>query len=301
MKFGKLEDISQVDFALPEDPLTNQKVYENLDSKDPQFYIGCTGWGMKEWKGIYYPEKTKPENFLFEYGKQFNTIELNSTHYGTPKPEILEKWYGDTPPDFKFCPKLHKAISHRKILGIDSDIIENTVNAYSILKEKLGPIFMQLPPYFDISRASVLESFFKEFPLDIDLSIELRHPSWFEDKNFMDDFQEMAIEYNKGLLITDVSGRRDILHMRICSDYLMIRFVGNGLHPTDFERVDEWAQRLKYYISQGVNNIYFFPHEPNNILAPQLADYLYTKITSEIEITTRGPKKIDSPKQLNLF
>jgi len=263
--------------------------------------IGCTGWGMKEWKGTYYPEKTKPENFLYEYGKQFNTIELNSTHYGTPKHEVLAKWYGDTPSDFKFCPKLHKAISHRKLLGTDSDIIENTINALSILNDKLGPIFMQLPPYFDSSRIDVLETFFKAFPAEFDLSIELRHPSWYEDTSVTDELQALAVEYGKGLLITDVSGRRDVLHMRICDDYLMIRFVGNGLHPTDYTRVDDWVERLKFYISKGVNKIYFFPHEPDNILAPQLADYLCGKIKSETEVTTRGPKKIDSPKQLNLF
>ncbi len=301
MKFGKLEDISNVDFSLPEDPSANRKIFENLKSDNPEFYIGCTGWGMKEWKGTYYPEKTKPENFLYEYGKQFNTIELNSTHYGTPKQEVLEKWYGDTPPDFIFCPKLHKAISHRKLLGTDSDIIENTINALSILNEKLGPIFMQLPPYFDGSRMDDIERFYQKIPDDVDLSLELRHASWYEDSILMDELQAMSVEYNKGLLITDVSGRRDVLHMRICNDYLMIRFVGNGLHRTDFSRVDEWVERLKYYISEGVNKIYFFPHEPDNILAPQLADYLCRKIKSETEVTTRGPKKIDSPKQLNLF
>jgi uncharacterized protein YecE (DUF72 family) len=301
MKFGKLEDISQVDFSLPKDPSKNKEVFDTLEIGKPQLFVGCTAWGMKEWKGTYYPAKTKAENYLFEYAKQFNTIELNSTHYGTPKPETLEKWYGDTPSDFKFCPKLHKAISHRKSLGMDSDIIENTLNSLSILNDKLGPIFIQLPPYFDSSKMSLLESFFKVIPTDFDVSIELRHPSWFEDKHVTDDIQSLAVSYNKGLLITDVAGRRDVLHMRICNDYLMIRFVGNDLHPTDYNRVDEWVARINHYISQGLKKIYFFPHEPNNILAPQLADYLCTKINSEIDITTRGPKLINDTKQLNLF
>lgn len=301
MKFGKLENIESVDFSLPKEPQQNLKVLENLSTDSPTLFIGCTGWGMKEWKGVYYPEKTKPENYLFEYGKQFNTIELNSTHYGTPKAETLEKWYGDTPDDFVFCPKLHKAISHRKTLGIESDIIENTVDAYSILKEKLGPIFMQLPPYFDASRMTLLERFFMSFPAEFDLSIELRHASWFEDESITNELHDMALNYNKGLLITDVAGRRDVLHMRICNHTLLVRFVGNGLHPTDFTRVDEWIERIQYYAQNGVNRIYFFPHEPDNILAPQLADYLCMKIGAEGTIQTRGPKKINIAKQLNLF
>lgn len=301
MKFGKLEDISQVDFSLPNEPKKNDSVFDKFKTGPAEMFIGCTAWGMKEWKGSYYPQKTKADNFLFEYGKQFNTIELNSTHYGTPKTETLEKWYADTPDDFKFCPKMHKAISHRKNLGIDSDIIENTMNALSVLDDKLGPVFMQLPPYFAKDRMSVLESFFKVFPQEFQLSIELRHPSWFEDSSIMDELHALALEYEKGLLITDVSGRRDVLHMRVCEDYLMIRFVGNGLHPTDYSRVDEWIERIKFYVSKGLKKIYFFPHEPNNILAPQLADYLCTKISSEIDIKTRGPKKIESGNQLNLF
>lgn len=301
MKFGKLDDISEVDFTLPKDPAFNQKVFPSLQKDKTELFIGCTGWGMKEWKGTYYPEKTKAENFLYEYGKQFNSIELNSTHYGTPKQEVLEKWYGDTPTDFKFCPKLHKAISHRKTLGTDSDIIENTVNSLSILKDKLGPIFMQLPPYFDASRLDTLHQFFNFFPKEIELAIELRHPSWYEDSSLTDELHQMALEYNKSLLITDVSGRRDILHMRICGEYLMIRFVGNALHLTDFSRIDEWIDRLSIYTSKGVNKIYFFPHEPDNILAPQLAEYLCEKFSESIDAKTRGPKKIERPKQLNLF
>jgi hypothetical protein len=85
------------------------------------------------------------------------------------------------------------------------------------------------------------------------------------------------------------------------NDSLMVRFVGNGLHPTDYTRVDEWITRISQYTSKGLKKIYFFPHELNNILAPQLADYLCTRIKEEMEISTRGPKKIINTNQLNLF
>jgi len=305
MKFGKLEDISNVDFSLPADPEQNKDVFSSLSPAKAFLFIGCTGWGTKEWKGSYYPTKTKAADFLKAYGKQFNTIELNSTHYGTPKPETLQRWYEDTPPDFIFCPKIHKAISHRKTLGTDSDIIENTMNALSIFNEKLGPCFMQLPPYFGSNRMDSLEEFFKAFPTEFDLSIELRHESWFSDQIVMDELQDMAIQYNIGLLMTDVAGRRDVLHMRVCNDYIMVRFVGNAtvteLHQTDYERIDEWIDRLKLYTDNGIKKIYFFPHEPDNILAPELGEYICNKIQENTTIQTRGPKRIVIDQQLNLF
>jgi uncharacterized protein YecE (DUF72 family) len=305
MKFGKLEDISNVDFSLPKEAESNNIVFSSLIKGEATFYVGCTGWGTKEWKGRYYPNKTKAADFLLEYGRQFNTIELNSTHYGTPKPETLQKWYDHTPDDFKFCPKIHKAISHRKTLGTDSDIIENTMDALSIFQDKLGPCFMQLPPYFGSDRMESLEHFFDIFPSEFDLSIELRHPSWFEDEVVMDELQKMAISHNVGLLITDVAGRRDVLHMRVCGDYIMVRFVGNAtettLHPTDYERIDGWVARIQYYVEKGIKNIYFFPHEPDNILAPDLAEYICSRIAEHTIINTRGPKRIDTGQQLNLF
>ena len=59
------------------------------------------------------------------------------------------------------------------------------MNALSTFRHKLGPSFMQLPPYFGSDRFDTLEHFFEAFPSDFDLSIELRHPSWFEDESIM--------------------------------------------------------------------------------------------------------------------
>jgi len=83
MKFGKLPDITQVDFTLPPDPAGTTTILAKLPpSKAPKLYVGCTGWGMKEWVGKVYPEKTKAKDYLTHYTKQFNTIELtkNSTN-----------------------------------------------------------------------------------------------------------------------------------------------------------------------------------------------------------------------------
>jgi len=35
-----------------------------------------------------------------------------------------------------------------------------------------------------------------------------------------------------------VAGRRDVCHATLTAPELMLRFVGNGLHPTDLTRVD---------------------------------------------------------------
>jgi len=65
MKFGKLSNIEDVDFGIPNLRLVNHK--ENADSNF-NLYLGTTGWSNKEWNGSYYPKGTNSSSFLTEYG-----------------------------------------------------------------------------------------------------------------------------------------------------------------------------------------------------------------------------------------
>ncbi|MDX1943060.1 MAG: DUF72 domain-containing protein, partial [Saprospiraceae bacterium] len=161
MKFGKLPDISNVDFTLPADPPeTKEFLKRHFRSHDKlHVYIGGTGWSMKEWVGTVYPAGIKSKDYLKYYTQQFNTIELNTTHYRIPTIETVEKWYAEATPDFKFCPKIPQTISHSANLGIGSGQIGLFCDAISHLKEKMGCCFMQLPPYFGENRIKVLEKF----------------------------------------------------------------------------------------------------------------------------------------------
>jgi len=118
MKFGKLPNIDQVDFSLPPDAEGTASILAKLPQSKSQLYVGCTGWGMKEWIGTVYPAKTKAKDFLHHYARQFSTIELNTTHYRIPTPETVIKWRDTTPADFRFCPKIPQSISHSRDMGL---------------------------------------------------------------------------------------------------------------------------------------------------------------------------------------
>ncbi len=305
MKFGKLQDISKVNFDLPPNPAENDALLAQYErSEAPKLYIGCTGWSMKEWVGKVYPEKTKAKDFLKYYAQQFNTIELNATHYRIPTPETIQKWKAETPDDFRFCPKLPQSVSHSRDLGLESGNLLRFCTVIEQLEQRLGCCFMQLPPYFGADRVGMLERFLNEFPPHIPLAVELRHESWFQDRIALRQLFQQLEQRQQTALITDVAGRRDVLHMRLTSPRTMIRFVGNALHPTDYERIDAWIQQLQAWTSEGVSEIYFFPHEPDNILAPDLALYLQTKAQAAMsDLHTRGPKFYQRPDdvQMSLF
>lgn len=300
MDFGKLPDVSNVNFKLPPDPANNRQIWEQKQQEAGILRTGCTGWGMKEWVGTWYPQGAKADSFLYHYSRQFQTIELNTTHYRIPQAETVQKWYEQSDAAFRFCPKLPQIISHSRDLGVQNDAISSFCQAIEHFQEKMGCCFMQLPPTFSVTNMPVLETFFKSWPKNIPLAVEFRHADWFEP-DALDFMLETLYKYNKATVITDVAGRRDVAHMGLSSNQVLIRFVGNSLHASDYTRIDDWISRLRCWVS-GVRDIFFFLHQPDNILAPEIALYFCEQWNE-----SSGHQQLPKPKkgvtigQLKLF
>ncbi len=262
MDFGKLESLEGLNFSMPIDDLNNTRVLQKfLSHKTPKVFIGCTGWSMREWCGGIYPKKIVTANFPKYYGAQFNTIEFNTTHYRTPEISDCERWYDEVPEDFRFCPKMLQQVSHAENLNAVMGLANHFYENLSFLKEKLGPIFIQFPPNFTPRSINTLESILKQTPKHIRLAIEVRHPTWFLETNF-NALKQLLENYNCSFVITDVSGRRDVLHSSLTNNCVLIRFVGNNLHPTDYQRVDAWCERIQEWLILGLEEVYFFHTNP---------------------------------------
>ncbi|RYZ68480.1 MAG: DUF72 domain-containing protein, partial [Proteobacteria bacterium] len=126
MDFGKVDikDLGTIDFRLPEDdPRTWLALTGSTHPSRPRIGIGAPVWSVKDWVGYVYPAGTPNKDFLTEYAKQFNSIELNSTHYGTPDSETIKRWRDSTPDGFKFNVKFLQEISHRFPLGADLKLV----------------------------------------------------------------------------------------------------------------------------------------------------------------------------------
>jgi uncharacterized protein YecE (DUF72 family) len=302
MKFGKAGKLTDVNFDFPVEPLANKARLDRYElgheQGKPAVYIGATGWSMKEWVGKWYPDKTKTADYLREYGKQFNTIELNTTHYRIPTAELVARWYDSVPADFRFCPKVPQAISHRNDFGMPEGALQQFVGSLNGMKEKLGCAFLQLPPYFGADRLKLLEIFLDRWPRVLPLAVEVRHSSWFDDPFATEALMDALAARQVTAVITDVAGRRDVLHNYITAPRTMIRFVGNGLPPTDFSRMEAWAKKLKQW---NLPEVYFFPHEPDNILSPDASAWLARHIQADGFAETRGPSVWSGPEQMSLF
>ncbi len=295
MDFGRLPSVDHVDFSLPVDDPGTKLILNNKASDTPfQIFPGCPVWGEKEWLGSIYPKNAKDRDLLFHYSRQFNCIELNTTYYRNPDPTTVANWNKSTPAGFRFCPKIPKEISHTRQLNNVKELTHAFCNVMESLDEKLGTFFLQLPPWFEPDKIEVLKQFVADFPMK--LTVEFRNEKWFSDKNLLEQLFPFFESHNTGTVITDTAGRRDVLHMRLTNTTAFIRFTANDLHPTDYPRIDKWAERIKVWKEEGLETAYFIIHSPTHAHMPGIVNYAVKKF-NEVAGTAVQPCRFIEEEQ----
>jgi uncharacterized protein YecE (DUF72 family) len=294
MEFGKVsvEEIEEITFSLPPDKVETTRLLESQRTKpqQPLIYVGCAKWGRKDWVGKIYPKGTKEADFLPHYAKYFNTIELNATFYKLPSRSQTAKWKSKVGNDFQFCPKLSDKISHIKRLKDAKELTDRFLDGISGFGENLGPVFLMPHPAMGPKALETIEQFIDAMPKEIRLFVELRHIDWFKNEEVNKKMFDIFERTNVGSVITDASGRRDCLHMRLTTPQAFIRFVGNGLHPSDYARVDEWVDRIRIWLDQGLEKLYLFMHQHDEIHSPELSKYVIERINKVCGLNIREPQ-----------
>lgn len=270
MQFGRVLSIEGAHLSLPPNDPRNRSNIVFTTPEPTQIFYGCPIWNQKAWVGDFYPPKTKTTEFLQIYSQQVSSIELNSTFYGIPEADTVSKWLESSTPGFKFCPKFPQSISHAKTLMGKPELIANFAKILETFGTKLGLSFFQLPETTTLHDLEYLSDLFSLLPKNLPIAIEFRHPSWFQDGKLNQAALELLQENNLSTVISDTPGRRDVVHSTLTNDRVMVRFVGHNLHPTDSTRLTEWAERLAVWLDLGIKELYFFLHEPDDKLAPEL-------------------------------
>jgi uncharacterized protein YecE (DUF72 family) len=81
---------------------------------NPQIYIGTSGWNYNHWRELFYPKDCAKSKWLEFYAKHYETVELNASFYGLPKPQTFENWRDRTPDNFLWAVKANRYITHIK-------------------------------------------------------------------------------------------------------------------------------------------------------------------------------------------
>jgi uncharacterized protein YecE (DUF72 family) len=164
--------------------------------------VGPAGWAYKHWEGIVYPPiKPKgfdPAGYLAQY---FDTIEINSSFYGPPRPTTAQRWAERVKANsrFRFTAKLYQAFTHKRN-ATAQDEHDFKAGIEPLMKaERFGALLLQFPWSFRFNQENRLyllnlQKRFREYPL----VLEVRHISWAQP-----EVLDMLAEFDIGLANID--------------------------------------------------------------------------------------------------
>ncbi len=299
MKFGKVDHPELVDFTIPKDhPGTEALLSGSSKNKKTNVYVGCAKWNRQDLKN-FYPRGTKDE--LVYYSSQFNSIELNATFYRIFPAEQYQKWYDKTPEAFKFFPKMTNEVSHlRRLNDKVYEIADRYLEVTSLLKEKLGTIFLQMHNNFNPKNWDRVVQFVEYWPKEFPLAMEFRHTDWFTDEKVSQELYHLLEENGIANVLVDTAGRRDLMHMRLTNNEAFIRYVGAN-HASDYPRLEDWITRLLAWEQMGLENIHFFVHQNLELESPLLSAHFIKKLNEQMGCNLTIPSTLVKTKPNTLF
>ncbi len=228
-----------------------------MDLKDLR--IGCSGWSYKDWQGIFYPKGLQAKNYLTQYSKVFNCVEIDSSFYRIPNQYMVTQWRSNTPEGFLFSPKMPKKITHEnKLKGFESTLVY-FYSMVSKLKPKLGPIAIQLPPSikFDTHMES-MKGFISQLSPEFKHAIEFRHKSWFNPETYT------LLRKNNIAMIWSLNQYLET-PPEVTADFIYVRMVGDreitefkGVQKDRTEDMERWASVVQETAGKFESGYIFF-------------------------------------------
>lgn len=221
--------------------------------------IGTSGYNYKHWRGPFYPERYGAAKMLAFYAERFDTVELNTTFYRLPPKNAVERWRENSPDHFLFAAKGSRFITHMKKLKDPVPALERYFDHIGGLREKLGPIVFQLPPFWqlDLDR---LTAFLEVLPGGHRYAFEFRNPTWHCDRVFR------ALEsHNAAFCPFDIAGYQSPILLTADFAYVRLHGPGPGKYQGSYsdEALSGWATKLQEWRRQLRAVYLYFDNDMN--------------------------------------
>ena len=238
--------------------------------------LGTSSWSSEDWVGPFYPPGTPASNFLGEYARHFDTVEIDSTFYRSPSPSMVKNWRERTPPGFIFAAKFPRSITHEKVLQDSSAEVAEFLKSMELLGEKLGPLLLQFP-YFNKQAFARLEDFMARLapflaalPSGHSYAVEVRNKNWINAP-----FLELLRQHRIALALIDhpwmppveqLVSRQDV----VTANFAYLRWLGDrkgieektqrwdSLIIDRTREMETWIPIIRALLKRGINILGFF-------------------------------------------
>lgn len=212
-------------------------------------YVGIGGWTFDPWRDNFYPKGLAQKRELEYASRKLTSIEINSTYYGSQKPESFAKWHDETPEDFVFALKGPRFATNRRVLAEAGSSIEKFLESGIVeLKQKLGPINWQFMPTkkFD---PDDFEAFLKLLPKSIG-GYKLRHAVEVRHDSFKSpDFIALARSYSVAVVISADADYPQIAD--VTAPFVYVRIMGTVEKEKlgySGKALDTWIKRAQLWL-----------------------------------------------------
>ncbi|MDP9453064.1 MAG: DUF72 domain-containing protein [Actinomycetota bacterium] len=221
-------------------------------------HVGTSGWQYRDWRGVLYPDGLPVRRWLEHYVGAFATVEVNNTFYRLPPTETFATWFRSLPPDFVMALKVSRYLTHLKRLAEPAEPVARFLERSAPLGPRLGPVLLQLPPNLAADRPRLADTL-DRFPSTCRVAVEVRHPSWFDDRT-----AGLLAERNAALCLTD-RGSRVTGPLWRTADWGYVRFHEGRARPRPCygdTALGHWAERLAERWPEGEDVFAYFNNDP---------------------------------------
>jgi len=228
--------------------------------------IGTSGFSYKEWCGSFYPEKIAGPKMLAFYAQRFPAVEINYTFRAMPRKQMLEKWCGETPENFRFSLKASQRITHiAKLKNVESEV-NYFIETAQVLGERLGPTLVQLPPGLK-KDLPVLKDFLALLNGRMKAAFEFRNKQWLDDETF-------AVLQQAGCALCIAESDKLASPVIRTAPYAYLR-----LRKEDYtdEELAAWGEKIKALAAECTEVYVFLKHATG---APALVEKLTAMVES---------------------
>jgi uncharacterized protein YecE (DUF72 family) len=174
--------------------------------------VGTSGWQYRDWRDTFYPDGVPLAHWLEYYATTFPTVENNGTFYRLAAPQTFADWRARTPDGFLMAIKASRYLTHVRRLREPAEPVARLLAAAAQLKDRLGPVLVQLPPTMQADHAALDEcllQFSQQAARELDqagkpirVCVEFRHQSWWTPQT-----RQVLERHNAALCWSDRGGR----------------------------------------------------------------------------------------------